>query len=57
MQRLDYLREMIAALHTMKPVEADLPQTGDASNMLGWLVLLGMSGAALIVLRKRAYNK
>lgn len=33
-----------------------LPQTGDSSNMELWMVLMGLSGVTLIVLRKRVNN-
>jgi len=34
------------------PVKADLPKTGDDSHLALWLALLGMAGAALLMLRK-----
>ena len=33
-----------------------MPQTGDNSSMALWIVLMGMAGAAMFMLRKRAHN-
>lgn len=35
------------------PVKADLPKTGDDSHLALWLAMLGMAGAAMLMLRKR----
>lgn len=36
-----------------KPVSVDLPKTGDASCLMGWIALLGVSGAGLAGMKRR----
>ena len=40
----------------LKPLEASVPVTGDATNAALLAALLTLSGAALLLLRKRAHN-
>ncbi|MBR4081442.1 MAG: LPXTG cell wall anchor domain-containing protein [Clostridia bacterium] len=40
----------------LKPLEAPVPVTGDATNTMLLAALLTLSGAALLLLRKRAHN-
>lgn len=44
----------VFTLSVLEP--AALPQTGDNSRLALWLALLGMAGAAMFMLRKRAQN-
>lgn len=46
----------IAITNTFAPVKTDLPKTGDDSSMALWICLLGMTGAAMMMLKKRAQN-
>lgn len=41
---------------TEKPSGDELPQTGDNSSMALWVMLMGLAGAGMYLLRKRAYN-
>lgn len=36
-----------------KPLDVDLPKTGDASCLMGWIALLGASGAGLAGMKRR----
>ena len=35
------------------PVKVELPKTGDDSHLALWLAMLGMAGAAMLMLRRK----